>query len=220
MTHRPRRSYSAEGSQRQRWLLSFADLMTLLFAFFLVLYASSGLGSSDPNAVRESLRENFGGRAPTPSELDELVERMRPLLARLIALEVLDLARDQRSLRIVIRSQMLFQSWEDQLNPRYDELFRFLCSQLQGRPLSVVVEGHTDQVQPMAGTHATNLSLSSARAAVVADRLRFFGLGGDQLSTAGFGGERPISDNLTAEGRRKNRRIVLRIEPRLDSEHW
>lgn len=76
-------------------------------------------------------------------------------------------------------------------------------------PTSVLhVEGHTDN----RGNPDENLALSSARAQAVGDALTARGITGERLRIAGFGGSRPVADNDTRDGRRKNRRIALRFE--------
>ena len=70
------------------------------------------------------------------------------------------------------------------------------------------VEGHTDNV----GAAAMNKSLSSRRAASVATWLIQHGLDPGRLSSEGFGMERPIDSNETAQGRQNNRRVEFHID--------
>jgi outer membrane protein OmpA-like peptidoglycan-associated protein len=67
------------------------------------------------------------------------------------------------------------------------------------------VDGHTDNV----GNNAANQKLSEARANAVVDYLRSRGFDAKRLSAVGFGENRPIADNATAEGRARNRRIAI-----------
>ncbi|OFW43675.1 MAG: hypothetical protein A3J29_14440 [Acidobacteria bacterium RIFCSPLOWO2_12_FULL_67_14b] len=67
------------------------------------------------------------------------------------------------------------------------------------------VEGHTDNV----GDKAANLKLSNARAAAVVGWLTAKGIDAARLSAAGLGDTQPVADNATADGRTKNRRVVL-----------
>lgn len=209
----PRRRRHGGSVGRDRWLLSFADLMTLLFAFMLVLYASTAFDQRQQDDLQSALRSSFGGKPKAPSVLDKLAERLRPDLARLLVLDVLELEREIGALRLVINSRMLFASGAETINDRYDDLLRHLVAQMEGLPLVLVVEGHTDSLAPRQGPFATNLALSAARASAVGERLLSFGLPHEKLSVAGYGAERPVADNATAEGRGRNRRIVLRVIP-------
>jgi outer membrane protein OmpA-like peptidoglycan-associated protein len=76
---------------------------------------------------------------------------------------------------------------------------------------STVVEGHTDSV----GTDAYNQGLSERRANAVRDVLvNQYGVGGDRVSSVGYGESRPVADNSTSEGRAINRRVEAEVEAR------
>ena len=76
---------------------------------------------------------------------------------------------------------------------------------------TTVVEGHTDSV----GTDAYNQGLSERRANAVRDVLvNQYGVGGDRVSSVGYGESRPVADNATAEGRAINRRVEAEVEAR------
>ena len=72
---------------------------------------------------------------------------------------------------------------------------------------NVSIEGHTDSV----GSEAYNLGLSRRRAAAVKRYLETHGVSGTRLQTSGFGEERPVASNATADGRAQNRRVELRV---------
>jgi outer membrane protein OmpA-like peptidoglycan-associated protein len=71
--------------------------------------------------------------------------------------------------------------------------------------LKVAIEGHTDNI----GTHDYNLKLSEDRAAAVAATIVAQGIAKDRLTSAGYGPDKPVGDNATAEGRTQNRRVEL-----------
>jgi OmpA-OmpF porin, OOP family len=75
------------------------------------------------------------------------------------------------------------------------------------RRLEVEIQGHTDST----GSPAYNLKLSQRRADAVRDYLVNTGVSPDQLVTKGYGQTQPIASNKTAEGRAKNRRVVLYV---------
>jgi OOP family OmpA-OmpF porin len=72
----------------------------------------------------------------------------------------------------------------------------------------VALEGHTDSV----GTPQYNQGLSERRAASVKDYLTKHGVASNRVSTVGFGLNKPIADNKTAEGRAKNRRVEIKVQ--------
>ena len=73
--------------------------------------------------------------------------------------------------------------------------------------VTITVSGHTDN----SGTAEANQKLSEQRAQAVVDYLVKAGVTSSKLKAAGFGQEKPIADNDTAEGRAKNRRIEFSV---------
>jgi outer membrane protein OmpA-like peptidoglycan-associated protein len=73
----------------------------------------------------------------------------------------------------------------------------------------IVVSGHTDNV----GKPEKNQALSERRAASVAQYLASRGVDGQRITTAGYGEDKPIASNTTAEGRSQNRRVEVTLEP-------
>ena len=83
-------------------------------------------------------------------------------------------------------------------------------SVLLGTPDDIIVAGHTDNVPLKGGPYKSNLGLSIARAASVAEYLlNICSVDPERLSTMGFGEYRPLKPNDTLEGRRKNRRVEI-----------
>ena len=75
--------------------------------------------------------------------------------------------------------------------------------------LKVVIEGHTDSV----GTKAYNKNLSQERADAVKNYMvEKNGIDSNRIATEGFGEEKPIADNATAEGRAQNRRVEAAVD--------
>lgn len=74
----------------------------------------------------------------------------------------------------------------------------------------VLIEGHTDAT----GDPAYNLDLSRRRALSVLSFMQSQGIDGHRLQSTGLGMERPVADNATAEGRRRNRRVEIVISER------
>ena len=72
------------------------------------------------------------------------------------------------------------------------------------------IEGHTDSE----GKRESNRKLSDERAASVRTYLEKHGVDAGRLVSKGFGQEKPIADNKTAEGRAQNRRVEVHIVER------
>ncbi|NNM05395.1 MAG: OmpA family protein [Gemmatimonadetes bacterium] len=74
--------------------------------------------------------------------------------------------------------------------------------------LEILIEGHTDDT----GEDAHNLDLSERRAQSVVSYLTRNGIDPDRLDAVGMGETQPFADNSTPEGRKQNRRVVLRVK--------
>jgi outer membrane protein OmpA-like peptidoglycan-associated protein len=99
-----------------------------------------------------------------------------------------------------------FDTGKASIKPESQAVIDQVAEMLKGSPgLRLAVEGHTDNV----GSAAANQTLSANRAQAVAAALAAKGVEAGRLTTAGWGQERPIADNATAEGRAKNRRVEL-----------
>jgi outer membrane protein OmpA-like peptidoglycan-associated protein len=105
---------------------------------------------------------------------------------------------------------IFFDTAKSDLKPESEPALKELVAMLQGNPtLSVWVVGHTDS----AGTVASNMSLSAARAAAVVKSLVQSGITANRLAPYGAGPYAPVATNATDEGRARNRRVELVAQP-------
>ena len=105
---------------------------------------------------------------------------------------------------------VLFASGKADINEDSTDDIKKLGEFMQTYPTTTtVIEGHTDSV----GSEALNKGLSQRRAEAVRDYLiKNYGIDSSRLSAVGYGSERPVADNATAEGRQMNRRIDAAVE--------
>jgi outer membrane protein OmpA-like peptidoglycan-associated protein len=107
-----------------------------------------------------------------------------------------------------------FESGESTIDPSHRPLLEKVRDAADVFPRSlIVIEGHTDSL----GSDTANLSLSRSRAEAVGAFLTDeFGVAGFRIRAMGFGETQPIANNESAQGRARNRRIDVRIEPQED----
>ena len=126
-------------------------------------------------------------------------------LSRLAAVK-----QEERGLVITLSGSVLFRSDEAMLLPearlRLDQVADAL---LETKERTLVVEGHTDSQ----GSVAHNNDLSQRRATSVRDYLSGRGYPPAQTTAIGYGSQRPVANNKTAEGRANNRRVEIVITP-------
>jgi chemotaxis protein MotB len=217
-------------SAHDRWLVSYADFMTLLFAFFATMYAISSVDSMKLTKVAHALQIAFDNSATKGSivegsgVLPERGSRLVPgsdgaagaleIVRRELAPELADhrieLSIDRRGLILSIPEAGLFAIGSDELSPPAQILMERVAATLANTGNLVRVEGHTDDLPIHTTRFRSNWDLSTARATRVIESLIVRGgLAPERLSAAGYAEFRPRVLNLTTEGRSKNRRVDL-----------
>jgi chemotaxis protein MotB len=206
-----RRPAPAERPRSDRWLVSYADLVTLLLACFATAFAAA----SEPRA--ETAPPPPSALPTTPialplSPLPALGEVLAPRLA--IGDVPVELAQDERGLVISLPESATFSSGRSDLTADAKAFLSQLAEKLRPAPVEVRVEGHTDDRPIRGGLYATNWELSTARAsAVVLYLITSAGFEPARLSAAGYGEFHPRVPNDGAENRSRNRRVdVVVIE--------
>ncbi len=211
--------FSATQVSRDRWLVSYADFMTLLCAFFTTLYAASLVDAAKPVmpdatpvAVVVPTAPVLG---PVPSPRDEaeaLRARVEAALADELAAGYLQLVEDPRGLVVEVPEAGAFESGRAELSPDAERMMQRVGGMLAGVPNGVRVEGHTDNAPIRTAKFASNWDLSTARATRVVEFL-IAGAGVDplRLSAAGYSEFKPRASNASAAGRTRNRRVDLVI---------
>ncbi len=226
-----------------RWVLSYADFLLLLFALFALLY---GTAAWEVEQLRQELRQRtvLLPQSETPLRplfpspplepvvaapnltfappVDPLIESMNALrqaVHHLIERGEVSLHRSAAGLELEIRTQVLFPSASADLQPEATTLLWRLAQVLQPLDYPLRVEGFTDNIPINTPIFPSNWELSAARAASVVHVLADAGLPPQRLAAVGYGEFQPVADNNTPEGRARNRRVVIVVvapDPSLD----
>ncbi len=215
----------------ERWLVSYADFITLMFAVFTPLSALAVVAAVKAKRLVHSIKESFGegaldtggrsileralgsvvaiGETPLQTRLEETSGRIEDLALPQRFEESMTVRETERGLVITLAETLLFDSGGTTLSENTQAVLGQVADVLRKLPNHVRVEGHTDSRPPSGGPYPTNWHLSSARAVEVLLALRAGGIPGHRLSAVGFGDQRPLVSNRTAEGQRMNRRVDL-----------
>jgi chemotaxis protein MotB len=198
--------------QDELWLVSYADLLTLLLGFFVLIVASVPL----KQARFERIASAISGQKLAP--LETLRTQVETLLAQSPELrESVRVRDDAEGLGIELRDALLFDSGSAQVRP--DGLAAIsrvatLLGALPARPIHV--EGHTDDVPIHNGAFASNWELSSQRAINVLNALEQHGLARARMSARAFADTRPMpgagAEAELEQQRLANRRVLIRVE--------
>jgi len=226
------------GDNQDRWLISYADFITLLFAFFVVMYAISIVNEGKYKVLSDALGSAFGGNPETPqasSAIDSLplsgiIARKRAEAAKREKERMNTLARDLnnsllpliesgkvrvvqsgRGVSVEINASVLFAEGQAALGEESRDTLGTVASLLKNDPHAIEVEGHTDNV-PIASTlFPSNWELSAVRASSVVRLFIDNGIAPARLTAIGKGANQPVASNDDEAGRARNRRVAVTI---------
>ncbi len=217
------------GSDQGRWLLTYADLITLLLAYFIVMFAISQTDLEKFQRVAVSMRRAFnvvdlgilegstgesGLFVDFPTMNREYV-RISSELTRVVqeqGLEGLISVNTRREgIVISISTSVLFDAGSAQIRPESRATLDVIAGLLQDMPNEVRIAGHTDDISPFP-QWPSNWELSAARAIQVVKYLSAQGgLEPRRLSAVGYAEYQPLYPNNTPEHRGLNRRVDILI---------
>ena len=113
-------------------------------------------------------------------------------------------------------SSLLFPSGDALPNDAAFDIVEKVAKILAPYKNPIHVEGFTDDVPIHSPRYPTNWELSAARAASIVRLLGNDGVEPSRMAAVGYGEFQPVADNASAEGRAKNRRVVLVISRNLE----
>jgi chemotaxis protein MotB len=200
---------SEEKENHDRWLISWADFLTLLFTFFVALYALSTVDKQKAEDLSVSLKTVFKIIDPPIKKDIEKPDVIKELEKALSQYPEITIRENHRGYVITVQDTVLFKSGEYELNESSKEVLNKIVVALKMLPNKISIEGHTDNIPVKGMTLRSNWDLSALRALSVLYYFKDSGISPDRLSATGYGEYRPISDNETEEGRAKNRRVEI-----------
>ena len=192
-----------------RWVISYADLVTLLLALFLVMYAVNNVEHKN-NLQTQTQNTTIGEVKQT--KFVEMPELQKELLKEFKNDNDVLLLKDSRGLIIRLKDDILFGSAEAQLQPNATEALNKIIDILSKIDNPVIIEGHTDSFPIKSAKYSSNWELSTARATSVIDYLvKSKRINPKRLSAVGYGEYAPVAENTSNSGRIKNRRVDIII---------
>jgi chemotaxis protein MotB len=224
----------------ERWLVTYADMITLLLAVFIVMYALSDTNLRKFNAFAQSLSSAFttdvfsGSNTFTVTTGQESAPATGSadsgsgfvgMQAQTVKAVVNDYAIRQgvgndvsveqvpEGIAIRIRSTLLFEAGRARLATASTELLTKIAETIiaDTQGQGVRVVGHTDDTPTSGALYANNMELSTARAMSVLDYLYSAGIAPERMSVEGDGQYKPLYPNDTEAHRAANRRVDILI---------
>lgn len=237
---RRRRRLDSDHENHDRWLISYADFITLLFAFFVVMYAISAVNESKYRILASSLGDAFGkppardaalapkllpGTSPEvkqrtskqqqtiedQSHMTRVARSLLEVMGPLVKEGKVRVTQSRRGVSIEINANVLFAPGHAELEPQSLAVLRAVADKLKTEPFNLEVTGHTDVTPISNSAFPSNWELSAVRATSVVRLLAESGIASARLYAIGREASQPIASNDLPEGRARNRRVELMI---------
>jgi chemotaxis protein MotB len=231
-----RARHDEEHGHDERWLITYADMITLLLAVFIVLYSFSVLDLKKFETVASALGDVFhgpagggvlggsdgilaggggigGNRAALINDIRGAIDgRLSDQLR-----ESITITHRDGVVTVSLRADALtFPAGRADLTEETREILDALGPSLRESHAPVLVEGHTCDLPINTARFPSNWELSAARASgVMVHLIRTCGIEPDHISAVGYADTRPVAPNDSEEGRMRNRRVdivVLRAD--------
>jgi chemotaxis protein MotB len=224
--------------QDERWLITYADMITLLLAVFIVLYALSDTNVRKFTAFAESVSAAFNtdilrgskaitvttGQAAAPgtdsfdagsgviaSDQRAVEANIKDFAVQQGIAEQISVERVPEGIAIRIGDMLLFASGRARLDSRSAALLHQVVAAVGALPNQLRVEGHTDDTPPAGPFYSDNWSLSTDRALAVLNAMAADGIAPARLSAAGYAEFEPLVPNVDDASRARNRRVDILI---------
>ncbi len=216
-----------ETAGMMRWLLTYADMITLMLALFIILFAMSNIsrvkvqefakqvsaGFDNPWSVNQppnggaNAQQSFDSSSNVPAIQKELEKFVKDNHLQ----QQVQVHMDRRGLVVTLLSdKSYYDSGSAQLRPEAHAVLDGIDGILKKNSNLIRVEGFTDNIPIHTSLYPTNWELSTARAVNVARYLvERDGMNPTRLSAAGYGEYKPRNTNSTEGQRQQNRRVDI-----------
>ena len=209
---------SLQESPTEPWMASYADMVTLLLGFFVMLLSISSINMNKYEQVAHSMSGAIGKQPKPKVDLEQLHQEIANFVESQALSSKIQAKKTALGVSVSVEGAYLFDSGSARLSPRAVPVIRQLSSFVSKVPYNVAVEGHTDDVPINSQQFSSNWELSSARASGI---VRFFiseGIAPLRLQATGFADTRPLAPNLNpktgkpmSKNRDRNRRVVIQF---------
>ncbi|MCL5048085.1 MAG: flagellar motor protein MotB [Firmicutes bacterium] len=219
----------------ERWLLTYSDMITLLLALFVVLYALSSLnkvkyaefakglrtsfnnGNSQPSSARTVSSEKIGKNKTTQgaASLSKLEKQIQQALKKAGLIHDVQISIQARGLIVSLVTGKTFYSKDSAaLSPVGERVVEVAGSVIAKHTNLVNVDGYTDNEPIIGGPYTSNWQLSAQRAVVVVQALQDNAhVNPTRLYAVGFGQYHPIVPNTSPANQAQNRRVEIVVSP-------
>ncbi len=213
------------------WLISYADMMTLLCIFYIMLFSMSKINTPEFEKVKKEVSEQFGAKYHSPTE--ELGRFVNNILVENGIAKDATMTSDGVSVSVAFHSTLFFDTASAEISGPGRQILDKMIAGLStdqkktGKNYKIVIEGHTDSQPVLSGPYPSNWELSSSRATRVIRVFLEQGFAPENLLAIGYADTQPLAESRNPDGTwneanlAKNRRVILRVlMPDVDTIPW
>lgn len=203
----------------ETWLIPYSDLLTLLLALFIVLFASSSLDKAKMEQITSAFSAAFSS-LPSDQAKGTVLNFLEEVKELQLG-ENVGLGSDPRGAMLEIADIAIFEDESAQIIPEGHNILKKLSGLLNSakyRRYRVIIEGHTDDRKPNNTLYPSNWELSSMRAGAVVRDMIENGLAASRFMAVGMADIAPKLPNRNSYGevipgnRKQNNRLIIRVE--------
>lgn len=204
--------------------MTYADMITLMFAFFVILFALSEPKTEKLTFMQEALEAGgFAGKEKEEKEdpYDQLKEQMQMVLEDMGMDSAVGVTRTPKGLELELSSSSFYQAGSAKFKKEAIPVLEQIANTIKDFDVEgyqIEINGHTDDVPIKSPLFPSNWELSAMRSAIVARFFIAMGLTKERMKVAGFADTQPKVPNIDQDGnpipanREINRRVVIKIE--------
>jgi len=204
-----------------RWVVSYADFVTMLLALFIVMYAILKIDNQKLTEIQQKMQKTFTGTTNTEyvtKYQENLMQNNHygtEALAKLFKdnlpqTKSINLVKDPRGLIVRVNSTTLFDEGSAIIKPQAKATITEIVKVLTKIDNPVIIEGHTDSTPIKNTKFPSNWELSTARATnIISFIMENSKISPKRLCAVGYGEYEPVGDNTSISGRMLNRRVDI-----------
>lgn len=194
-----------------RWVVSYADFVTMLLALFMVMYAVLRVDNQKLHRFQQQMQQVFHGKNVTKYQADMQLTKVEKILKdNLEHTKTVKVIRGDKGLIIRVNNKILFDEGSASIKPEAETTLNEIIKVLTKIDNPVIIEGHTDSTPIKNARFPSNWELSTARATNIISYIVKQGeISPRRLSAVGYGEYMPIGNNTTISGRMLNRRVDI-----------
>lgn len=215
----PAKPKKCSNEETDDWMVTYADAMTLVMGFFVLILSMSMINQSKFEEVAAAIDEGLlkKEKKQTVSPLNELNKNLSQTLLEHQVLPQEAIEQGDNYLKIDLPGNILFATGSAELGSGSSRLIADIANDINAFSLpefNIEIEGHTDDIPISTVRFPSNWELSSSRAISVLQVFLAQGVDGNRLKAIGYAETRPKVPNTDAQGNaiRENQKLNRRVE--------